>query len=93
MIKTFANKETAAVFAGERPRRLPLNVLSVAIRKMAQLNAVQSVNELSVPPGNRLEKPSGTRQGQYSIRINDQWRLCFRFVEANVYDVEMVDYH
>lgn len=91
MIKTFANKETAAVFAGERPRRLPLNVLSVAIRKIAQLDAVQSVNELSVPPGNRLEKLSGARQGQYSIRINDQWRLCFRFVEGN--DVEMVDYH
>jgi len=93
MIKTFANKETAAVFAGERPRRFPLNVLSAAIRKIAQLDAVQSVNELSVPPGNRLEKLSGTRQGQYSIRINDQWRLCFRFVEGNVYDVEMVDYH
>ena len=93
MIKTFANKETAAVFAGEHPRRLPLNVLSVAIRKIAQLDAVQSVHELLVPPGNRLEKLSGTRQGQYSIRINDQWRLCFRFVEGNVYDVEMVDYH
>ena len=79
--------------AGERPRRLPLNVMSVAIRKIAQLDAVQSVNELSVPPGNRLEKLSGTRQGQYSIRINDQWRLCFRFVEGNVYDVEMVNYH
>ena len=65
MIKSFANKETAAVFAGERPRRLSLNVLSVAIRKIAQLDAVQSVNELSVPPGNRLEKLSGTRQGQY----------------------------
>lgn len=93
MIKTFANKETAAVYAGERPRRFPLNGLSTAIRKMAQLDTIQSVNELLVPPGNRLEKLSGDRQGQYSIRINEQWRLCFRFVEGHAYDVEIVDYH
>ena len=93
MIKTFANKETAAVFAGERPRRLPLNLLSAAIRKIAQLDAVQSVNELSVPPGNRLEKLSGTRQGQYSIRINDQWRICFEWVDNKADNVEIADYH
>lgn len=93
MIKTFANKETAAVFAGERPRRFALNGLPAAMRKMAQLDAIQSINELLVPPGNRLEKLSGDRQGQYSIRINEQWRLCFRFVEGHVYDVEIVDYH
>lgn len=78
---------------GECPRRFALNGLSIAMRKMAQLDAVQSVNELSIPPGNRLEKLSGDRQGQYSIRINDQWRLCFRFVDGNAYDVEIVDYH
>lgn len=93
MIKTFANKETASVFTGERPRRFALNGLPTAMRKMAQLDAVQSVNELLIPPGNRLEKLSGDRQGQYSIRINDQWRLCFRFVDGHAYDVEIVDYH
>jgi len=93
MIKTFANKETAAVFAGERPRRFSLNGLPAAMRKMAQLDAIQSINELLIPPGNRLEKLSGDRQGQYSIRINEQCRLCFRFVEGHVYDVEIVDYH
>ena len=93
MIKTFANKETAAVFTGERPRRFALNGLSTAMRKMAQLDAVQNINELLIPPGNRLEKLSGDRQGQYSIRINDQWRLCFRFIDGHAYDVEIVDYH
>ena len=78
---------------GERPRRFALNGLSTAMRKMAQLDAVQSVNERLIPPGNRLEKLSGDRQGQYSIRINDQWRLCFRFIDGHAYEVEIVDYH
>lgn len=78
---------------GERPRRFALNGLSTAMRKMAQLDAVQSVNELSIPPGNRLEKFSGDRQRQYNIRINDPLRLCFRFVDGHAYEVEIVDYH
>lgn len=85
MIKTFANKETAALFTGERPRRFALNGLSTAMRKMAQLDVVQNINELLIPSGNRLEKLSRDRQGQYSIRINDQWRLCFRFVDGHAY--------
>jgi proteic killer suppression protein len=93
MIKTFANKETAAVYCGERPRRLPSEMIPIALRKLAQLDVVQSMVELSIPPGNRLEKLSGDRKGQYSIRINDQWRICFRFAEGHAYDVEIVDYH
>lgn len=95
MIKTLANNETAAVFMGERPRRFALNGLSTAMRKMAQLDAVQSINELLIPPGNRLEKLSGDRQGQYSIRINDQWRICFEWPKGTPgpVNVEIVDYH
>ncbi|BBO99510.1 type II toxin-antitoxin system RelE/ParE family toxin [Sulfuriferula nivalis] len=93
MIKTFANKETAALFADERVRRLPPDIRQVARRKLAQLHHVTSVDDLQIPPGNRLERLSGDRLGQYSIRINDQWRVCFRFEDGNVFDVEIVDYH
>lgn len=93
MIKTFANKETAALFADERIRRLPPDIRQVARRKLAQLHHVVSVDDLRIPPGNRLERLSGDRLGQYSIRINDQWRVCFRFEDGNVFDVEIVDYH
>ena len=77
MIKTFANKETAAVFANERVRRFDEEWLQVARRKLAQLNRVETVEELRIPPGNRLQKLSGSREGQWSLRINDQWRICF----------------
>jgi proteic killer suppression protein len=93
MIKTFANKETAALFADERVRRLPPDIRQVARRKLAQLHHVVTVDDLRIPPGNRLERLSGDRLGQYSIRINDQWRVCFRFEDGNVFDVEIVDYH
>jgi proteic killer suppression protein len=65
----------------------------VALRKLLILDAAESLNDLRVPPGNRLEKLGGGRSGQYSIRINDQWRVCFRWAEGNAYDVEIVDYH
>lgn len=93
MIKTFANKETAALFADEKVRRLPPDMLQVARRKLAQLHRVASVEELRIPPGNRLEKLSGDREGYWSIRINGQWRLCFRFEAGDAFDVEIVDYH
>ncbi|MDO9311876.1 MAG: type II toxin-antitoxin system RelE/ParE family toxin [Nitrosomonas sp.] len=93
MIKTFATKETAAVFANERVRRLPPNILQAARRKLAQLHHISSVEELRVPPGNRIEKLSGNRDELWSIRINDQWRICFRFEAGDAYDVEIVDYH
>jgi len=93
MIRTFATKETAAVFANERVRRLPPNILQAARRKLAQLHNIASIEELRVPPGNRIEKLSGDRDGFWSIRINDQWRICFRFEAGDAYDVEIVDYH
>lgn len=93
MIKTFATKETAAVFTNEKVRRLPSNILQAARRKLAQLHNVASIEELRVPPGNRIEKLSGNRNELWSIRINDQWRICFRFEAGDAYDVEIVDYH
>jgi proteic killer suppression protein len=93
MIKTFANKETAALFADEKVRRFPVEIRQVARRKLAQLHQVTTVDALRIPPGNRLEGLRGNRLGQWSIRINDQWRLCFRFEDGHAWDVEVVDYH
>ncbi len=93
MIKTFANKETAALFADEKVRRLPAEIRTVARRKLAQLHQVISVDELRIPPGNRLERLSGDRAGQWSIRINDQWRVCFEFEAGHAFEVEVADYH
>lgn len=93
MIKTFATKETAALFANEKIRRLPPEILQVTRRKLAQLHRVSSVEELRIPPGNRLEKLFHDRNGQWSIRIHDQWRICFRFQAGDVFDVEITDYH
>ncbi len=92
MIQSFANKETAAVFARLRVRRFDA-VLLQAKRKLDLIDAAQDIDFLRVPPGNRLEKLSGDRVGQWSIRINDQWRVCFRFESANAFGVEIVDYH
>lgn len=93
MIKTFRNRETAALFADERVRRLPPEIRQVARRKLVQLDQVSRVEELRVPPGNRLEPLAGDRRGQWSIRVNAQWRLCFRFEDGHAWDVELVDYH
>ncbi|MFA6971877.1 MAG: type II toxin-antitoxin system RelE/ParE family toxin [Gallionella sp.] len=93
MIKMFANKETAALFADQKVRRLPPEIRQVARRKLAQLHQVDCVDALRVPPGNRLEQLSGDRAGQWSIRINDQWRVCFEFDGGNAFEVEVVDYH
>ncbi len=93
MIKTFATKETAALFANEKVRKLPPEILQVARRKLVQLHHVSSIEELRIPPGNRLEKLSSNRDGQWSIRINDQWRICFRFEAGDAFDVEIIDYH
>lgn len=93
MIKTFANKETAAVFANVRVRRFGEEWLQVARRKLAQLNRIELIEELRIPPGNRLEKLSGTREEQWSIRINGQWRICFEWHDGHAWNVEIVDYH
>ncbi|MCL2876246.1 MAG: type II toxin-antitoxin system RelE/ParE family toxin [Betaproteobacteria bacterium] len=93
MIKTFANKQTAALFAGLSVRQFDGQWVRVARTKLAMLHAAASIEFLRVPPGNRLERLSGGGEGQWSIRINGQWRLCFRFEGENAYDVEVVDYH
>lgn len=93
MIKSFRDKETAALFLGERVRRIPPAIRQVARRKLMQLEQATHIEELRIPPGNRLEALSGDRAGYWSIRINDQWRLCFRFEDGDAWDVEIVDYH
>lgn len=93
MIMTFRDKETQAVFERRRSRRLPGDIQETALRKLRQLHAATRLETLRVPPGNRLEALTGNRAGQYSIRINDQWRICFRWEGSDAYDVEIVDYH
>ena len=93
MIRGFRDRETEKVFLSERSRALPQDVQRLAQRKLAILNAAVSLADLRAPPGNRLEGLSGDRQGQLSIRINSQWRICFHWIEGDAYDVEIVDYH
>lgn len=92
MIKTFADKETEVLFNGDRVRRF-VNIESVARRKLVQLNAAATLDFLRVPPGNRLEALKGDRVGQHNIRVNDQFRVCFRWRDGDALDVEIVDYH
>ena len=92
MIRSFRCRDTERLAAGYRVRRF-VAVERVAQRKLAQLNAAATLDFLRVPPGNRLEPLKGDRQGRHSIRINNQWRLCFRFENGNAFDAEIVDYH
>lgn len=93
MISSFASKETELVFQGTVSRKLPRDIQRTARRKLLYLHEAEDLRDLLAPPGNRLEKLSGDRQGQYSIRINDQWRICFRWQDDKAVDVEIVDYH
>ena len=93
MIKSFRNDETELIFERRFSRRFPPAMHRVAWRKLAMLDAAEQLSDLRVPPGNRLEKLSGDREGQHSIRINDQWRICFRWQEGHAFDVEITDYH
>ncbi len=93
MIKSFRSDETEKIFSREPSRKLPHEIQRVALRKLLMLDAATGVDDLRVPPGNRLEELHGDRKGQWSIRINDQWRICFRWHEGNAYDVEIADYH
>jgi len=92
MIKTFRQKDTEALFAGTCPRRFKA-IARAAERKLQMLDDAYALEDLRVPPGNRLEALRGDRRGQWSIRINDRWRLCFRFEAGDAFDVEIVDYH
>jgi proteic killer suppression protein len=93
MIKTFADKETEKLFGRMFSRKLPQNIQLAARMKLEILDAAEVLQDLRIPPSNRLEKLSGNREGQYSIRINDQWRICFAWRQENAYDVEIADYH
>jgi len=93
MIQGFADAETELIWTGRRSRKLPPNIQIVALRKLRLLNQARILNDLRIPPGNRLEALKSDRQGQYSIRINDQWRICFTWGEGGPIDVTIVDYH
>ncbi|TAN55732.1 MAG: type II toxin-antitoxin system RelE/ParE family toxin [Rhodospirillales bacterium] len=93
MILTFACAETASIWQGVQTRRLPPDIQDTALRKLRLLNQARRIDDLRVPPGNRLEKLKGNRQSQYSIRINDQWRICFEWTQGGPVNVEIVDYH
>jgi toxin HigB-1 len=93
VIQTFADRDTEALFHLKGSRRIPSTIQRVALRKLALVHAVYELRQLSVPPGNRLEALKGKRAGQHSIRINDQWRICFVWKGRDAYDVEIDDYH
>ena len=93
MIKSFRSSETEKIFLRQFTPRFPSSLTRSAQRKLALLDAAERLDDLRIPPGNHLEKLSGNRRGQHSIRINDQWRVCFRWSEGDAYDVEIVDYH
>ena len=93
MIYSFACDETISIWQGRRSRNQPPDIQSVALRKLRLLNQARVLQDLRVPPGNRLEALKGDRTSQYSIRINDQWRICFVWREGGAFDVAIVDYH
>ena len=93
MIRNFADPETECIWSGRRSRKLPSDIQTSALRKLRLLNQARVLNDLRIPPGNRLEALRGDRDGQHSIRINDQWRICFHWSEGGASHVEIVDYH
>jgi proteic killer suppression protein len=93
VIRSFADKRTAAIFEGHEIRKVPKTIQQTARRKLKLIDSVASLESLKVPPGNRLELLKGNRSGQWSIRINDQWRICFRWKGGDAENVEIVDYH
>jgi proteic killer suppression protein len=93
MIKSFQDREIERVFRRQLSRRLPQDIQRNARRKLELLDAAETLEDVRTPPANRLEKLAGNREGQYSIRINDQWRICFTWRDGDAYNVEIVDYH
>jgi proteic killer suppression protein len=93
MIKTFADAQTQKLYLTGKARRVPPDVAARAVRKLEQINAAARLEDLKVPPGNRLHPLEADRHGQHSILVNDQWRICFRFEDGDAYEVEFCDYH
>ncbi len=93
MIRSFKSKETEKIFGRTYSRKLPQSIQQVAYRKLRMINNSINLEDLRLPPANRLERLKGDREGQYSIRINDQWRICFEWSDGDAYNVEVVDYH
>ena len=93
MIISFADKESELLYRTGKSRKLPQDIVKGALRKLDRLHTVEEVSDLKNPPGNRLHVLTENRKGQYSISINNQWRICFRYFEGNAYDVEICDYH
>jgi toxin HigB-1 len=93
VIKSFKDAETQKIYKREHSRKLPSDIQQVALRKLRMINNAININDLRVPPANHLEKLSGDREGQYSIRINDKWRICFDWKSGDAFKVEIMDYH
>jgi proteic killer suppression protein len=93
MIESFKCSEAEKIFHRQFSKKLPHNIQNIAFRKLRMLNRSSTIQDMRVPPANKLEVLSGKRKGQYSIRINDQWRICFKWQNGNAYNVEIVDYH
>jgi proteic killer suppression protein len=93
MIKTFADAQTQELYLTGKAKRVPPDVAARAVRKLEQINAAAQLEDLKVPPGNRLHQLEGDRRGQHSVSVNDQWRICFRFEDGDAYEVEFCDYH
>ena len=93
MIKTFADKETQQLFITGKSKRLPPDLIKRTVRRLEYIHYAIAINDLRVPPSNRLHALKGERKGQHSISINEQWRICFKFIDGDAYDVEVTDYH
>lgn len=93
MIKTFADRHTEGLYSTGKSRRFPPDIVRCAIRKLEYIDLATGLDDLKVPPSNRLHELERDRKGQFSISVNDQWRICFRFVDGDAYDVELTDYH
>jgi len=93
VIKSFKDKETKKIFSGIFSKKLPTEIQKTALRKLRMINRAADINDLKVPPANYLEKLVGNRTGQYSIRINNQYRICFEWVDKDAFGVEIIDYH
>lgn len=93
MIRSFRDNDTEKVFLREHTRKFDIKLRKTALRKLLIIDAAETLEDLKVPPGNRLEKLKGDRKDQFSIRINDQWRICFKWDNGNAFDVEITDYH